>query len=150
LLNTIFESDSNRKLAVELNGINPLLTILRTSSYEDILIVAVEILVNISFNNGYTANCVLLAGGGEVLLDVLEGGMHTTKLSPILKHDNRCRGHPSTAVPRIYHPRGLLEYLQQRRESGLFFFLFIINILLYHFLLPFISICSHMLAPLRT
>lgn len=75
LLNVIYQSDSNRKLAVELNGISPVLSILQSSSHDDILIVAIEILVNISFNNGYTANCILLAGGGEVLLQVLESGL---------------------------------------------------------------------------
>lgn len=74
LLNVIFESDSNRMLSIELNGISPIVTLLQTTSHEHLITMGIKILSNISYNNGYTANCVLLAGGGEVLLEVLESG----------------------------------------------------------------------------
>ena len=72
LLNTIHMSEANRMLAVELNGLKPILTILGSSSHEDIIVQAIKILANIAYNNSYAANCVLVAGGGEVLVDILE------------------------------------------------------------------------------
>lgn len=74
LVNVMHKSDANRLLAVELNGIKPLLTILRSTSHDDIIIHAIRALANISYGNGYTANCILVAGGGEVLVEVLESG----------------------------------------------------------------------------
>jgi hypothetical protein len=74
LVNVMYKSDANRLLAVELNGIKPLLTILRSTSHDDIIIHAIRALANISYGNGYTANCILVAGGGEVLVEVLESG----------------------------------------------------------------------------
>ena len=73
LLNTIYQSDANRMLALELNGVTPLLTFLRTYSHEESLILAVQTLANIGFCNGYTSNCILLAGGGEILVEILQG-----------------------------------------------------------------------------
>ena len=67
LLNTTHESDSNRMLSVELAGIKPLLTFLKVSSHEPSLILDVQIMSNIAFNNGYTSNCILLAGGDSFL-----------------------------------------------------------------------------------
>lgn len=74
LVNVMYKSDANRLLAVELNGIKPLLTILRSTSHDDIIIHAIRALANISYGNGYTANCILVAGGGEVLVEILESG----------------------------------------------------------------------------
>jgi hypothetical protein len=74
LVNVMYKSDANRLLAVELNGIKPLLTILRSTSDDQIIIHAIRALANISYGNGYTANCILVAGGGEVLVEILESG----------------------------------------------------------------------------
>ena len=74
LVNVMYKNDANRMLSVELNGIKPLLTIMRVTPHDDILIHAVRALANISFGNGYTANCILVAGGGEVLVEILESG----------------------------------------------------------------------------
>lgn len=74
LVNVMYKNDANRLLAVELNGIKPLLTIMRSTSHEDIIVHAIRSLANISYGNGYTANCILVAGGGEVLVEILESG----------------------------------------------------------------------------
>ena len=74
LVNVMYHSDANRLLAVELNGIKPLLTIMRSTSHDDIIIHSIRALANISYGNGYTANCILVAGGGEVLVEILESG----------------------------------------------------------------------------
>lgn len=74
LVNVMYKNDANRLLAVELNGIKPLLTIMRSTSHEDIIVHAIRTLANISYGNGYTANCILVAGGGEVLVEILESG----------------------------------------------------------------------------
>ena len=74
LVNAMYKNDANRLLAVELNGIKPLLTIMRASSHEDIIVHAIRALANISYGNGYTANCILVAGGGEVLVEIIESG----------------------------------------------------------------------------
>ena len=74
LVNVMYKNDANRLLAVELNGIKPLLTIMRSSSHEDIIVHAIRTLANISYGNSYTANCILVAGGGEVLVEILESG----------------------------------------------------------------------------
>lgn len=73
VVNTIYKNDANRMLAVELNGIKPILTTLRTSSHENILVQGIQALANIDFGNPYTANCILVGGGGEVLMDMLSG-----------------------------------------------------------------------------
>lgn len=74
IVNLLNRNDANRMLAVELNGIKPILTVLRSSSYEDILVQAIYALANIAYGNGYTANCILVGGGGEVLVEILESG----------------------------------------------------------------------------
>lgn len=74
LVNVMYKNDANRLLAVELDGIKPLLTVMRASSHEDIIVHAIRALANISYGNGYTANCILVAGGGEVLVEILESG----------------------------------------------------------------------------
>jgi hypothetical protein len=74
LVNVMYKNDANRTLAVELNGIKPLLTILKSTSNEAIIVQAIQALANISYGNGYTANCILIAGGGEVLVEILESG----------------------------------------------------------------------------
>lgn len=72
IVNTIYKNDTNRILSVELNGIKPLLTIMKTSSYENIIIESINALANISYSNSYTSNQILLLGGGEVLVEILE------------------------------------------------------------------------------
>jgi hypothetical protein len=72
--NVMHLNDANRMLSVELNGIKPLLTIMRSTSNEGIIIHAIRTLANIAYGNGYSANCILVAGGGEVLVEVLESG----------------------------------------------------------------------------
>lgn len=74
VVNTTSKNDANRMLAVELNGIRPILTVLRTSSNDSILTQAVYALANIAFGNPYTANCILVGGGGEVLMELLQSG----------------------------------------------------------------------------
>jgi len=72
--NVMHMNDANRMLAVELNGIKPLLTVMRSTSDEGIIVHAIRTLANIAFGSGYSANCILVAGGGEVLVEVLESG----------------------------------------------------------------------------
>lgn len=74
VVNIVHNSDSNRMLAVELSAIKPTVTVLQTTTKEEILLEAVKVIANISYANGYCANCVLVAGGGEVMLEVLESG----------------------------------------------------------------------------
>lgn len=57
IVNVTYKNDANRMLSVELNGIKPLLTIMKTTSHEDLIIQSIKALANISFGNGYTANC---------------------------------------------------------------------------------------------
>lgn len=72
LINTIYRSDANRLLSVELAGVKPLLTLLQVTSAHQLIIGAVRVMANVSFNNGLTANHCLIVGGGEVLLAILE------------------------------------------------------------------------------
>lgn len=70
--NCVVKSDSNRLLSVELNGIKPLLTCIQTTSNETNILHSIRILANISFVNGFTANSILVGGGGEILATILE------------------------------------------------------------------------------
>jgi len=72
IVNSINVNDTNRILSIELNGIKPLLTIIRTTSYDHIIIQAIYALANISYCNSYTSNNILLNGGGEILVEILE------------------------------------------------------------------------------
>jgi hypothetical protein len=74
LVNLMCDNDSNRLLSVELNGIRPILTLLSTCSHENIIIQSIKVLANISYGNGYCANSVLKAGGGEIMVEILESG----------------------------------------------------------------------------
>lgn len=72
IVNTVYKNDSNRLLSIELNCIRPLITTLQSSSNEDILLQAMRALANISYGNSFTANTILLSGGGEVIVEVLQ------------------------------------------------------------------------------
>jgi hypothetical protein len=76
ILNSLHLSDANRRLSVELGGIRPLLSLLQTTTQEELIVLALKILANMSYGDGYTSNCVLLAGGGEVLVQILESGYY--------------------------------------------------------------------------
>ena len=84
IVNVVFTSDANRLLSIELLGVRPLLTTLQTCSHDDILIQAIRALANIAYGNGFTANSILVAGGGEVLVEVLESGDITRQ--PLIAH----------------------------------------------------------------
>ena len=61
-----------RLLCVELDGIRPLLSAIRLTSNDDIILQAVRALVNISYYNPFTSGRILSSGGDAVLVDVLE------------------------------------------------------------------------------
>eukprot|EP01038_Epipyxis_sp_PR26KG_P008174 gene8174-11059_t len=84
IVNVVHQSDANRMLSVELNGIKPILYILRICSHEDILVQCLKGIANIAFNNSYCANCILIAGGGEVLVEVLDS--HDILRKPLIAH----------------------------------------------------------------
>lgn len=71
IVNTIYKNDSNRLLSIELQCIKPLITVLQVSSNEEIIVQALRALGNISYANAFTANNVLLCGGGEVMVEML-------------------------------------------------------------------------------
>lgn len=72
LINCIYQSDANRLLSLELHGIKPLLTLLQSTAHEELIVSAARCLANIAYSNPFTANAILIAGGGEVLMAVLE------------------------------------------------------------------------------
>jgi hypothetical protein len=84
IVNVIHRNDANRMLAVEIRGIKPILTTLQTCSLDHILAQAVHSLANIAFSNPYTANCILVLGGGEILMELLQSG--DIARQPVIAH----------------------------------------------------------------
>eukprot|EP01034_Spumella_vulgaris_P024855 gene24855-31244_t len=84
IVNVIHKNDANRMLAVEIRGIKPILTTLQTCSLDHILAQAVQALANIAFSNPYTANCILVLGGGEILMELLQSG--DSARQPVIAH----------------------------------------------------------------
>lgn len=72
ILNLLHRNDANRRLAIELHIVKPILTILQTVSTERLLIICVRVLGNIGFGNAYTAHSALISGTGECLSVMLE------------------------------------------------------------------------------
>jgi hypothetical protein len=72
ILNIVHHNDANRRLAIELNIVKPILTILQTVSTERLLIICIRVLANIAFGNAYTAHSSLIAGAGECLSVMIE------------------------------------------------------------------------------
>jgi hypothetical protein len=72
IVNILYQNDSNRLLSIELQCIKPLITVLQVSSNEEILVQTLRSLGNISYGNAFTANNILLAGGGEVMVEMLQ------------------------------------------------------------------------------
>jgi hypothetical protein len=71
IVNTLYNNEINRKYAIEINGIKPLLTVLKITSNNHLIAQTMHCLANISYGNAYTANCILIAGGGEVIGEIL-------------------------------------------------------------------------------
>jgi signal transduction histidine kinase len=71
ILNTLYTHDANRRLAVELNIIKPLLTVLQTSTNEKLLTLSVRVFANMSFRDTTTAHSALLGGAGDCLATLL-------------------------------------------------------------------------------
>jgi hypothetical protein len=70
--NTIYHNDSNRRLTIEVHGIKPLLTLVQTTSHDEILIHSMRIIANVAYGNGFTSNSMLLLGAGEVLIQTVD------------------------------------------------------------------------------
>ncbi len=71
IVNTVHCNDSNRLLSIELSCIKPVITVLQVSANEEILVQALRSIGNISYGNSFTANNILLGGGGEVIVEML-------------------------------------------------------------------------------
>eukprot|EP01041_Mallomonas_annulata_P006107 gene6107-12360_t len=71
ITNIILLNDANRSLTIEFDAIRPLNQILQLSSREDTILNAVKALVNIAYNNTYTANTILTSQCDKTVVEVL-------------------------------------------------------------------------------
>lgn len=72
LVNSLHHSDANRRLAVELTGVKPLLMLIRTTSNPLLLTSCARCVANIAMGNAYTAHQSLQAGAGEIIVELLD------------------------------------------------------------------------------
>lgn len=70
--NCIYGSDTNRGLLVELDGIRPIMSAIRLTADDDIILQCVKAIANITYCNGYTAAKFLNVGAETVLVEVLQ------------------------------------------------------------------------------
>jgi len=68
IVNIVYNSDANRQLSIELDGIRPLISAIRLTSNDDIILQAVQAIVNIAYYNPFTSSRILAAGGDTVLI----------------------------------------------------------------------------------
>lgn len=84
IVNLLHHHEANRRLAIELNIVKPILTILQTISTERLLILCVRVLANIAYSNAYTAHVALITGAGDCLSILIEA--IDCQRQPILCH----------------------------------------------------------------
>jgi hypothetical protein len=70
--NCIYGSDTNRNLLIELDGVRPIMSAIRLTSDDDIILQCVKAITNITYCNGYTAAKFLNMGAENVLVEVLQ------------------------------------------------------------------------------
>lgn len=71
-VNIIAGSDANKVLAIELDAIRPMLSLIQFGNSETALYNAVKCLANIAFCNSFTGSKILSFGGDVILVDVLK------------------------------------------------------------------------------
>ncbi len=121
IVNILYNNEINRKYAIELNGIKPLLTIIRTTSENKIIAQSMHALANIAYGNAYTANYILVGGGGEILaesvaiVDIL-GESYFIAQSIYAAYANMC--YSETNQTHIGNVEGLLDTTVRICENG--------------------------------
>ena len=70
-VNIICGSDANKVLAIELDAIRPMLSLIQFGNSETALYNAIKCLANIAFCNSFTGSKILSFGGDVILVDVL-------------------------------------------------------------------------------
>ena len=73
VVNIIYNSDTNRGLLVDLEGITPLMGAIRLSSDNDIILQCMKSICNIVYCNGFTAGKFLNVGADQAIVEILEG-----------------------------------------------------------------------------
>jgi hypothetical protein len=71
-VNIIAGSDANKVLAIELDAIRPMLSLIQFGNSETALFNAVKCLANIAYCNSFTGSKILSFGGDVILVDVLK------------------------------------------------------------------------------
>ena len=71
-VNIIAGSDANKVLAIELDAIRPMLSLIQFGNSETALYNAVKCLANIAYCNSFTGSKILSFGGDVILVDVLK------------------------------------------------------------------------------
>ena len=70
--NCIYESDTNRGLAIELEGVRPIMNAIRLTSDNGIILQCMKAITNITYCNGFTAGKFLNVGADTVIVEVLQ------------------------------------------------------------------------------
>jgi hypothetical protein len=112
ILNTIYKNEINRKYAIEISGIKPLLTAVRTTSDNKLMAQAMHALANVAYSNAFTANCILVEGGGEILAEIVAitdilGPNYFIAESAYSAYSNMC--YSETNQTHIGNVEGLLD-----------------------------------------
>lgn len=71
-VNIIAGSDANKVLAIELDAIRPMLSLIQFGNSETALYNAIKCLANIAYCNSFTGSKILSFGGDVILVDVLQ------------------------------------------------------------------------------
>jgi hypothetical protein len=122
IVNTLYNNEINRKYAIEINGIKPILTAIRITSDTKLMSQAMNALANIAYGNAYTANMILIAGGGEILAeivavaDILGEGSYAIVESGYAAYSNMC--YSETNQTHIGNVEGLLDTTTRICEHG--------------------------------
>ena len=72
LVNTIYQSDTNRSLIIELDGVRPIMNAIRLTSDNSIILQCIKAITNIVLLNSFTASKFLNAAADGVIVEVLQ------------------------------------------------------------------------------
>ena len=73
VVNIIYNSDTNRGLVIDLNGITPLMGAIRLSSDNDIILQCMKSINNVVYCNSYAAGQFLNVAADQAIVEVLQG-----------------------------------------------------------------------------